>query len=93
MQISGDSDMKKLSELDAESQGIAYDAISLTGLSWVALTEQNRKRRVVYKRWAAWKIFRDHGYSYQEIGEIFGRDHTSILWGLRRLGGSKHAPK
>jgi len=45
-------------------------------------------RRVVRARWAVWRIMRDeYQMTLPQIGRAFGKDHTTVLHGLRRVGG------
>lgn len=44
-----------------------------------------RRRLVVPRHWAMWLIRQNTTLSLVEIGQLFsGRDHTSILHGIRR---------
>lgn len=48
----------------------------------------HRKREPLPQiRWRAWAILRAEGASYPGIGMVAGRDHTSILYGVRRALG------
>jgi chromosomal replication initiator protein len=54
----------------------------------VAMMLSLDKRRVFMRpRWEAWKLCQEAGYSTPVIGRFFGgRDHTTILSGIKRLG-------
>lgn len=56
-----------------------------TGVAWRSLTEKRNHKHLVRARWQAFKVFRDAGYSLPEIGRVFGKDHTTVLHGLKRL--------
>ena len=45
----------------------------------------NRHVPVVLARQEAWwRIWREHGYSYPRIGRLFKKDHTTVLYGVRK---------
>lgn len=52
-------------------------------------------KRVNEARYALWAAIRMQGrFSMEEIGDMFCRDHTTVLYGLRRCGiGSEHPPR
>lgn len=62
--------------LAAEAYGVTRDDILLT----------RRRRRHVHARWVAMVAARElTGWSYPDLGELFGRDHTSIMYATRRV--------
>lgn len=72
----------------AERRGI--DALTLRGPS--------ARRPVVRARWEAFhlcrNITRENGrpkYSLPQIGKFFGRDHTTVLYGLRQWSAASEA--
>lgn len=75
-----------LNDLDLDAKNVAVRAMHQTRMSWPELVQKRRTRRISHKRWEAFRIFQDAGYSVLEIGDFFGMDHTSVLYGLRRLG-------
>jgi len=46
-------------------------------------TINSRLRRSVWSRWAVSVHLRKHGYSLMKIGGVLGRDHGTIIHGLR----------
>lgn len=44
-------------------------------------------RHVVRARWAAMARLREAGLSYPRIGRILGRDHSTVMYGIRRHAG------
>lgn len=65
---------------------LAIKASNLTGVPFEALAGPRRHKSLVRARWQGYKVFRDAGLSLPEIGRCFGgRDHTTILHGLREL--------
>jgi chromosomal replication initiation ATPase DnaA len=67
----------KLAKLAADRYGVTVDAI---------FSERRRRAEVLARR-DAWRMARTLGWSLPEIGERFNRDHTTILHGLRQIGG------
>lgn len=67
----------KLAQLAADRYGVDVEAI---------FSERKRKAEVMARR-DAWRMARTLGWSLPEIGERFNRDHTTILHGLRAVGG------
>ncbi len=61
----------------------SYDAWILP--EWIL--DGRRHKRVVRARWAAWRYLRDMNPNYSVAGmaRTTGYDHTTILWGLKRL--------
>ncbi len=54
------------------------------------LMSSRRDQRACIPRMAAYKICRDiTGWSYPRIGRHFGRDHTSVISGVRRCASIK----
>ena len=48
-----------------------------------SLKEKTRKRDVIFKRYYIYNELRNYGLSLNMIGEIFGKNHATILNGLR----------
>lgn len=48
------------------------------------LVGRARSRSVAVARGQLWTELHDAGASYPELGAVFGRDHTSVLAGVRR---------
>ncbi len=44
----------------------------------------DRHKQFVEARWVAWAEMVDRGYSYPQIGRFFGRDHSTVMHGVRR---------
>lgn len=55
------------------------------GLTVQDLTGPDRHRPIVRVRWRAMAEMRREGYSLPQIGRALKRDHTTIIYGLRRL--------
>jgi chromosomal replication initiation ATPase DnaA len=58
------------------------------GLAPAVVTGAARLRRVVVARWVVMHIcVHAGGYSAARAGGLLGRDHTTVLYGLRELAG------
>ena len=44
-----------------------------------------RERRVAEARFIVFDLLRGEGYSLKKIGQLFGRNHTTVMSGLKRL--------
>ena len=44
-------------------------------------------------RWATMVVFRRAGYSFQAIGTVFGRDHSTVMVGVRKIEESEPLKK
>ena len=56
-----------------------------TEIPLVRLTGGERNQPLVRARWVfCWVMHQTSGYSLPEIGRLIGRDHTTIMHGLRR---------
>lgn len=66
-----------LALIDWMSQKYAVDVSDILG--------DSRSPRIVQVRWLTWHVMQASGMSLPEIGKHFGRDHTTILHGLRAL--------
>ena len=47
------------------------------------LDAPNRKRQKVYQRAILYRFLRDRGYTLEMIGQLFNRDHATVLNGLK----------
>lgn len=47
-----------------------------------------RRRNVVNARHEAMSALHDQGMTYPQIGRFFGRDHTTVMHGVKRWRGS-----
>lgn len=55
-----------------------------TGLSVDEILGASRKKEVVAARQLYWKLLREAGeFSYSEIGSLSGREHGTIIHGVR----------
>ena len=54
----------------------------ITGRCRDELVSRSRASDLVKDRFTAYKIFRDAGFSYPQIGDAFGRDHSTVFSAL-----------
>lgn len=47
------------------------------------LDNPNRSRQKVYQRSILYRFLRDRGYTLEMIGDLFDRDHATVLHGLK----------
>lgn len=45
----------------------------------------DRSRRLILPRWHAFSELRRIGFSYPSIGKIMGRDHSTVIHGIRKF--------
>jgi chromosomal replication initiation ATPase DnaA len=63
---------------------------SVAGINLGELRGRDRRRPFVEARQAVWLIAHDYlGYSYIALGDIYERDHTTVIAGCRRLREAK----
>lgn len=72
----------------ASAQVIKTRVAAEWGVSVIQLDSASTCRDLSHPRWVAMWLMRGHlGWSYPRIGRaVGGRDHTSVLYGLRKLG-------
>ena len=58
-------------------------ACAEAGLDRQAAISRDRRPEVTRRRHEAWRILRDAGHSYPRIGRAFGRDHSTVVHGVR----------
>jgi hypothetical protein len=56
------------------------------GVSALDVLGHRRHRPLVVARWAIWTVLRARGWSLPKIGDAFGRDHATVIFGLHRAG-------
>lgn len=56
------------------------------GFTAADLIGPSRVPEVCIARWRAMRLMRDRGRSLVSIGRTFNRDHSSVIYGLARLG-------
>lgn len=51
-----------------------------------ALVSEHKHRPICHARWSLyWALRQRFGWSYPRIGRMCARDHTSIIYGIRRI--------
>lgn len=59
-------------------------ASALSGVPVSVLRGPSRERPVCLVRWAAMTAMRRKGMSYPKIGQVFNRDHSTVMSGIRK---------
>jgi len=59
-------------------------AAHVSGIAHSLIFSNCKTKRVVRVRWALYLTLRRLGFSYNEIGREFGRDHTVTLHGVKQ---------
>jgi hypothetical protein len=54
------------------------------GIDWRDIMSRSRIAPVARARRSVWLHFHRRGYSSCEIGRIFGRDHSTVLFGIKK---------
>lgn len=68
-----------------ETRQIIADIAAKHRVPVAGIMGTSRRRKYAWPRQEAYAAVRDErGLSYPQIGAIFGRDHTSVLTGVRR---------
>jgi hypothetical protein len=44
----------------------------------------NRARHKVYQRYYLFSFLRNHKFTFVEIGKIFGMDHSTVVYGVKK---------
>ena len=81
---------------DEVRRAISYIAVA-HDVSVDDIMSQSRRRTVNRARHEAFALLRSANYSYQKIGRVFQRDHSTVLHGVRmhaeRQRGAGHGPQ
>jgi len=68
---------------------VIKSVMDTTGIGRVDLLGTSRSKHIVKARHLAMALIRKHcGMSYPQIGRIFNRDHTTILYAVRKIEGA-----
>lgn len=60
-------------------------AVSATNIPGSDIRDKAQIREYVYARFLVWKkLFEDHGWTYDRIGHEYGKDHATVIAGVRR---------
>lgn len=57
-----------------------------TGVTAQMILSSRRIKQIVAARWRVWALLHSDGMSMSCIGRLFGTDHSTVLYGLRRIG-------
>lgn len=76
--------IRRIDEVVSKASGLPIDYIR----------EKERSQDKVQARWVAWYIaYQYAGISYLKIAKEYGRDHTTILYGIDRIKKDEYLPK
>ena len=70
-----------------EERGLLEEVAAIVRAHYVTMYEAcspKRTKKIVEARHAAWKLLRDKGFSYPEIGSLWGVNHTSVMEALKK---------
>lgn len=70
--------------MNKEPAAVIELACDLFNVSLRAITSRSRGRELSRARWAVFLVLRDDGHSSIFISQLFNRDHTTILYGLKK---------
>lgn len=72
---------------------ILRDVMTVTGVGRDAIDSRSRRHEDVWPRWAVWWLLREIAeLSYQEVGVLVGRDHSTIINAVRQVQASPAWP-
>lgn len=66
-------------------RGICANVARKHGVTVEDLYSHDRTRAFAYARFEAWACLSAIGWSSAKIGRVFGRDHSTILHGLKKF--------
>ncbi len=67
---------------------IVYDVARAFDVTPGDIVSHYRDRRYAYPRFAAYRLLRDRGLSFPQIGRMIGkRDHSTVSKGIDRVAG------
>ena len=74
----------------AKVQGIVREVATATGISTAEINSATKGPKHVQKaRWLVMAMARDRGLTLVQIGVALGRDHTTVLHGIRKHRGAQ----
>ena len=66
-------------------EDIVLIAAQLCGYSFDDVVGRSKRERLSIVRQLIWRMLYQSGMSYGQIGEMFGRSHVSVLYGVNRV--------
>ncbi len=73
-----------LNAMDEEAVAIIQGVCARSNITTTLLLGNCRARRLAWPRQEAyWRCYYEAGMSLMEIGRLFKRDHTTVLYGMR----------
>lgn len=67
----------------AKARAIILEVAKASGLKIKTLMGPSRARRATWPRQVAYEALNRAGYSTAEIGRMMGRDHTTVMHGIK----------
>lgn len=62
---------------------IVQEVSQETGIKWTSILSNKRTRHIAHARQLVMYVARREGFTLGEIGAFLGRDHTTIMHGIR----------
>jgi chromosomal replication initiation ATPase DnaA len=66
-------------------KGLVSRIALANGLTYEQLMSRTRVHRVSHARWEVFHALHKRGWSLPQIARHWGMDHTTVLWGLRKI--------
>jgi chromosomal replication initiation ATPase DnaA len=64
---------------------LVEDAAREAGCTVAQMLGYQRNQGAKFARWRAMRRAHEDGYSLPQIGRAFNRDHTTVIYGLRKI--------
>ena len=68
-------------------QEIVADVARKMNVSVEDIMSARRNKRIVIARWESWRRMAASGWSSTRIGQLWGRDHSTVVHGVQKMGG------
>ncbi len=66
-------------------KGVVSQLCEALNISESAMIHKGRSAGIALKRHAAYWYLRNQGYTFQGISKILQRNHTSVMWGCKKV--------
>lgn len=70
---------------------VAHEMCAAAGVTWRQVYSHRRDQKTVKVRHAIWVALADMGLSTTQIGRMFNRDHSGVVYALCKLRGEQWA--
>ena len=68
-----------------KTRSLVIPVLKKYGIDWKTIVGHRRFQHMTMPRFEIYTVLRDNGYSSAKIGRICNRDHTSILYGVKKF--------